>query len=939
MTRFSRHDLQVRFACAALVLLCGQIVLAGPPQTINLQGVLQAAGGGPVSGTHAFQLDFYELAGDDLLQTATGTLTLSPTGRYSIAIVPGAAVLAATQAGYGLAVDVDDNGIDANDFFPERVPIHSVPFALLSRDSERLGGHDASLYATVPAMDAALAGKAPLEHAHDNYWSLTGNVLSPTEMLFLGTINPRPLELVVGGQPALRLLPGLESPSLLGGHVGNLIHDGVEGGVIGGGGDPVMGGNQVMGNYGVVAGGRANAAMGLASAVGGGEFNVASAVFAVVAGGETNSASGAFSFVGGGQDNVANWEWATVGGGSHNTALNSTSTVVGGAYNRASGIYSMVAGGFSNEASGQAAMVGAGMYNQASGDFSFVGGGGGLDGYTYLPAPNVAAGARSVVGGGQANRAEGSCATVAGGRDNQARFEYDTVAGGIDNRAAGPITMAGTTTIPGPAFVGGGLQNAADGVMSVVAGGAWNVASGYSAFIGGGHTNLASATEAAVGGGTLNWAGGRAAAIAGGWYNSATGEYASVGGGSTNAASGMWTTVGGGFINTASGARSVVAGGTGNEASGFASTVGGGEWNLAGGAYGVIAGGIDNRASALNTSVGGGLANVAEGHFGTVAGGNANTASSEATIGGGVFNRASGHGSTIGGGVGNSSPGLFAVVPGGRSNSASGEYSLAAGYRAQANSNGAFVWADSTDEDFFDSGADTFNVRARNGATVAANSSSYGAFINNYGNGDGLRAQTNSSQGNNWAAVYAYNAGSSPGLFAKSYAGPAAYLDGNVTVVGTLTKGGGSFRIDHPVDPSHKYLSHSFVESPDMKNVYDGTVVLDASGEATVQLPDWFGALNRDFRYQLTCIGGFAPVYIAEEIKDNHFKIAGGTTGLKVSWMVTGIRQDAWANAHRIQVEEEKPLAERGHYLHPDAFGSSVSKGWVSRTPAREKQP
>ncbi|MBZ5545702.1 MAG: hypothetical protein LAO07_18835, partial [Acidobacteriia bacterium] len=162
---------------------------------------------------------------------------------------------------------------------------------------------------------------------------------------------------------------------------------------------------------------------------------------------------------------------------------------------------------------------------------------------------------------------------------------------------------------------------------------------------------------------------------------------------------------------------------------------------------------------------------------------------------------------------------------------------------------------------------------------------------------------------------------------AQSLGTYAGYFSGNVNVTGTLTKGGGSFKIDHPLDPADKYLSHSFVESPDMKNVYDGVVVLDAKGEAWVTLPEWFEALNSDFRYQLTCIGGFAPVFIAEEIAKNRFEIAGGREGLKVSWQVTGIRQDAYAKAHRIPVEEEKPVAERGLYLHPELFGQPKQKG------------
>jgi hypothetical protein len=94
-----------------------------------------------------------------------------------------------------------------------------------------------------------------------------------------------------------------------------------------------------------------------------------------------------------------------------------------------------------------------------------------------------------------------------------------------------------------------------------------------------------------------------------------------------------------------------------------------------------------------------------------------------------------------------------------------------------------------------------------------------------------------------------------------------------------------------------------------------------------VALPDWFEALNQDFRYQLTPIGGWAPLYVAQEIRDNRFQIAGGEPGMKVSWLVTGIRHDAWANAHRIPVEEQKPADERGLYLHPVELGQPAELG------------
>jgi hypothetical protein len=170
--------------------------------------------------------------------------------------------------------------------------------------------------------------------------------------------------------------------------------------------------------------------------------------------------------------------------------------------------------------------------------------------------------------------------------------------------------------------------------------------------------------------------------------------------------------------------------------------------------------------------------------------------------------------------------------------------------------------------------------------------------------------------------------GDNPGGFFGALGGPNYGVHGHAPVTGDviagwMQKGGGTFKIDHPLDPENKYLYHSFVESPDMMNIYNGNVILDDYGEAVVELPDWFEALNRDFRYQLTCIGGFAQVFIAEEISDNRFKIGGGDPGMKVSWQVTGIRQDPYANAHRVTVEEDKPENERGHLLYPEAYGQS----------------
>jgi hypothetical protein len=151
-------------------------------------------------------------------------------------------------------------------------------------------------------------------------------------------------------------------------------------------------------------------------------------------------------------------------------------------------------------------------------------------------------------------------------------------------------------------------------------------------------------------------------------------------------------------------------------------------------------------------------------------------------------------------------------------------------------------------------------------------------------------------------------------------------INGNLNVTGAITAGTKDFKIDHPLDPANKYLYHTSVESPDMLNIYNGNVTTDANGSATVELPNYFEALNRDFRYQLTVIGQFAQAIVAEKISHNHFTIRTSQPSVEVSWQVTGIRQDAWANAHRTSAEQDKPAEERGTYLYPELYSASADK-------------
>jgi hypothetical protein len=103
-------------------------------------------------------------------------------------------------------------------------------------------------------------------------------------------------------------------------------------------------------------------------------------------------------------------------------------------------------------------------------------------------------------------------------------------------------------------------------------------------------------------------------------------------------------------------------------------------------------------------------------------------------------------------------------------------------------------------------------------------------------------------------------------------------------------------------------LVHAAVESSEVLNVYSGNVVLDRAGEAVVELPAWFEAVNTDLRYQLTAIGGPAPsLHIADEVEGNRFRIAGGSAGLKVSWEVTAVRNDAFMREHPFDAERDAP--------------------------------
>ncbi len=469
----------------------------------------------------------------------------------------------------------------------------------------------------------------------------------------------------------------------------------------------------------------------------------------------------------------------------------------------------------------------------------------------------------------------------------------------------------------GPNLIGGSSNNSVgSGVKgATISGGGWS-----------GANNEVTADFGTIGGGSDNHAYGEHATVAGGEEGFATARSATVGGGHDNQASGEFATVAGGYENTATAE---------------AATAGGGHFNRAQGAYATVPGGKDNRAAGRYSFAAGHRAWAS--HDGAFVWADTTNMEFASTAPNQFLIRASG-----GVGIGTESPNSQSQLHVHQDDTRYSGYFTSdyldedteiihAEYTGSSGSEDIIaVYGRSVPQDFYGYGG--YFVGGWKGVYARVNPTGDlgytgvdGYVVGGSGDNYGVSGYASGSGFNYGVEGYASGSGTNYGVYGSaSGAGTnwAGYFAGNVNVTGTLSKGGGSFKIDHPLDPANKYLYHSFVESPDMMNVYNGNVILNASGEAWVELPEWFEALNKDFRYQLTSIGAPGPnLYIAEEISGNRFKIAGGAPGVKVSWQVTGVRQDAFAQKNRIPVEDLKSPEDRGKYLHPEAHGLPASLG------------
>jgi len=224
-----------------------------------------------------------------------------------------------------------------------------------------------------------------------------------------------------------------------------------------------------------------------------------------------------------------------------------------------------------------------------------------------------------------------------------------------------------------------------------------------------------------------------------------------------------------------------------------------------------------------------------------------------------------------------------------------------------------------------DSGSDGIDSAGGNGDPDGRPETSGGAGVRGIG-GTGFPDIEGGGDGPGGSFTGGNRTAFGDGVEAIAGSGGAGYFIGDVEITGTLNGSTPAVKIDDPLDPANKFLRHASVESSEMKNMYDGTVVTDGQGQATVQLPEWFEVLNTDFRYQLTVIGQFAQAIIGHKIENNQFEIRTSAPNVEVSWQVTGVRQDAYAKAHPLVVEQEKDARLRGFYIHPEFYGAPEEK-------------
>jgi hypothetical protein len=133
-----------------------------------------------------------------------------------------------------------------------------------------------------------------------------------------------------------------------------------------------------------------------------------------------------------------------------------------------------------------------------------------------------------------------------------------------------------------------------------------------------------------------------------------------------------------------------------------------------------------------------------------------------------------------------------------------------------------------------------------------------------------------------------------------SYGNVRWYITGGLTISGSIAKGSGSFKIDHPLESMSEthHLVHSFVESPQANNIYRGKIQLK-NGIAKVNLDEvstmtegTFVALNREIHTYTSNETDWDAVKGKVEGNVLHIECQNNQSNAMVSWLVIGERQD-----------------------------------------------
>ena len=866
-----------------------QAVSASVPRLIRYTGTLTDASGKPLTGTVEVQFSIYQDQNDaSPLWQETQSLPLDAQGRYTV-------LLGATQPD-GLPAELFSSGmghwlgVEAAGAAPQpHVLLVAVPYALKAADADTLGGKPASAFMVAQPAGEASSSQNP---------GTVAAASSPTAQVTGKKDVTLPIPVTGSGTPGF--LPLWIVDNRLGNSVlfqsgGNLgVGTTTPGATL----DIFGAGNGIRGTSSGATGvaGFASAATGVVSGVTGNANST------------TNGAAGVNGFESASTGQVFGVEGATPSTTNGAAGVNGNATGT-------TGIVSGVSGSTNSATNGAAGVSG------------------------FATATNAAV---SGVSGGTSSTAQGAAGV--NGWENAATGQVYGVNGGTSSTgpyAAGVTGYEGATT--GAVFgVNGGTNSTTNGAAGVNGGegAATGVVYGVS-----GESSSATANAAGVNGwegaatgavfgvnGSTNSTGPGAAAVNG--YEGATAGAVFGVNGSTNS-TGPGAVAVNGYEGATTGAVFGVNGSTNSTGPG-AAAVQGFEGATTGQVYGVAGGtnSTTNGAAAVS-----GYEGAATGQVFGVAGGTNSTTNGAAAVNG-YEGAASGKVYGVSGTTASGSGGAAGVF--GHASATSGNGTGVWGNSESSSGNGVMGYAPS-------STGFTFGVQGMSlsssgvGVQGSSPNNAVAGFSQACGSSgctiaSGVAGRFVTGTGGTILQGLSGNSLSSVSqVFSVDSAGDGTFA-GNLNVTGTLTKGGGSFKIDHPLDPANKYLSHSFVESPDMMNIYNGNVVTDDKGEAEVVLPDYFEALNRDFRYQLTVIGQFAQAIVGTKIKNHRFTIRTDKPGVEVSWQVTGIRQDAYANANRIPVEEVKPPAEQGYYLHPELYGQPDSRRVGSNQSASHAQ-